>query len=376
SFALARLFQGVRRRGRARRGDTHRPHGGLSMRQKLTALMRAAACALLLLGFAATARAQFRAGIQGTVTDPAGAVVTDATVTLKDNGTGKTQQATTSSEGFYRFSELQPGSYTLTVEKAGFKKSTLENVTVNAESVQGLDVVLTTGEGSETVTVTDTATPALETEHGNLDKAIATTEVKALPQFGRDPYELTRLTPGVFGDAARGGAGGAVNLPNTVGPGGSSRSIFQTENAPQISANGQRVSANNFQIDGTSVNSLTNGGAAVITPNQESIKEVRVIANVYSAEYGRNSGAQVLTVSQNGTNTFHGSLFLKNNSPGLNAFNKYGGPGANGSRLLGVRNNQHYNQYGGSIGGPLPLPRFGEGPPSYYPGENKAFFFF
>ena len=74
------------------------------------------------------------------------------------------------------------------------------------------------------------------------------------------------------------------------------------------------------------MNSLTNGGAAVITPNQESIKEVRVIANVYSAEYGRNSGAQVLTVSQNGTNNFHGSLFMKNNSPGLNALNKYGGP--------------------------------------------------
>jgi len=342
------------------------------MRQKLSALLRAAACALLLLGFAAEARAQFRAGIQGTVTDPAGAVVTDATVTLKDNGTGKTQQATTSGEGFYRFSELPPGTYTLTVEKAGFKKSSLENVVVNAESVQGLDVVLTTGEVSETVTVTDTAAPALETEHANLDKAITTTEVKELPQFGRDPYELTRLTPGVFGDAARGGTGGAVNLPNTAGPGGSSRSIFQTENVPQISANGQRVTANNFQIDGTSVNSLTNGGAAVITPNQESVKEVRVIANVYSAEFGRNSGAQVLTVSQNGTNTFHGSLFLKNNSPGLNAFNKYGGP--NGAPAIRV--NQRLSQFGGSIGGPLDLPHFGEGGPVYWSGKNRAFFFF
>ncbi|HYJ45945.1 MAG TPA: hypothetical protein VEV81_04965, partial [Pyrinomonadaceae bacterium] len=192
-----------------------------------------------------------------------------------------------------------------------------------------------------------------------------------------DPYELTRLTPGVFGDFARGGSGGAVNLPNQSGPGGSNRSIFQTENQPQISANGQRVSANEFQIDGTSVNSLTWGGAAVITPNQESVKEVRVIANTYSAEYGRNSGAQILTVSQNGTNQFHGSLFLKNNSPGLNAFNKFGGVNpSSGAILAGVRNNQHYNQYGGSVGGPLPLPRFGEGPPSYYPGKNRTFFFF
>src|SRR5256714_8598975 len=120
------------------------------MRQKLTILLRAAACALVILGFAATARAQFRAGIQGTVSDPAGAVVAEATATLKDNGTGKTQQTTTSGEGFYRFSELAPGTYTLTVEKAGFKRSSLDNVVVSAEQGQGVDNVLTTGEVSET----------------------------------------------------------------------------------------------------------------------------------------------------------------------------------------------------------------------------------
>ncbi len=343
------------------------------MRQKLTALFRATMCALLLLSLAATARAQFRAAIQGTVTDPSGAVVPAAALTLKNNETGRTQTATSSDEGFYRISELPPGNYTLTVEKAGFKKTTFESVAVNAEQVQGVDVVLTAGEVSETVTVTDTQTPALQTEDANITRAITGTEVRQLPQFGRDPYELARLTPGVFGDAARGGTGGAVNLPNTVGPGGSTRGIFQTENAPQISANGQRVSANNFQIDGTSVNSLTNGGAAVVTPNQESVKEVRVIANVYSAEYGRNSGAQVLTVSQNGTNTFHGSLFLKNNSPGLNAFNKYGGPG----NARPIRVNQRLNQFGGSIGGPIPLPNFDREPDSVFRlGRDKAFFFF
>jgi hypothetical protein len=342
------------------------------MRQKQKALFRACLCALALLAFGSVARAQFRAAVQGTVSDPNGAVVAEATATLTNKGTGKTQQTTTSGEGFYRFSELAPGTYTLTVEKAGFKKSTFDNVVVSAEQVQGLDVVLTTGEVSETVTVTDTAAPALETEHPNLDKNITTAEVKELPQFGRDPYELTRLTPGVFGDFARNGTGGAVSLPNMQGPGGSSRSIFQTENQPQVSADGQRVTANNFQIDGTSVNSLSHGGAAVVTPSQESVKEVRVIANVYSAEYGRNSGAQVLTVSQNGTNTFHGSLFLKNDSPGLNAFNKYGGPN-NAPR---IRVNQHLNQFGGSIGGPLNLPRFGEGGKSWSSGKDRHFFFF
>jgi hypothetical protein len=322
--------------------------------------------------FLSSASAQFKAGIQGTVTDTSGGLIPAAKVTLLNTETGKTQETTTGDEGFYRLSGLAPAKYKLTVEKEGYKQKVLESVTINAEALQGIDVSLEPGDVSATVTVTQETGQTLDTENANVDKAITTQEVRALPQFGRDPYELARLTPGVFGDAARGGTGGAVNLPNTAGPGGSSRSIFQTENAPQISANGQRITANNFQIDGTSVNSLTNGGAAVITPNQESVKEVRIISNVYSAEYGRNSGAQVLTVSQNGTNAFHGSLFLKNNSPGLNAFNKYGGP--NGAAAIRV--NQHLNQFGGSLGGPVVLPRFGEGGRSTWNGENRAFFFF
>ena len=334
--------------------------------------VRVGCCGVLLLFLCITAAAQFRASIQGTVTDTGGGLVPQATVTVTNKETNKTVTVTTSDEGFYRVSALPPGSYTVTAEKAGYKKKVLESVSVAAEATQAVDISLDVGEVTATVTVTQEATSPLESEHANIDKGITTQEIRTLPQFGRDPYELTRLTPGVFGDAARSGTGGSIALPNTAGPGGSNRSIFQTENQPQISANGQRITANNYQIDGTSVNSLTNGGAAVITPNQESIKEVRVIANVYSAEYGRNTGAQVLTVSQNGTKDFHGSLFLKNNSPGLNAFNKYGGP--NGAP--DIRVNQHLNQFGGSIGGPIYLPRFGEGGPSTYHWKDRAFFFF
>src|SRR4029079_19349312 len=119
-------------------------------------------------------------------------------------------------------------------------------------------------------------------------------EVKRLPQAGRDPYELIRLTPGLFGDSARGGNGNSSGLPNAggdTGPGGSNNSIFQAENQPQISAHGQRVTAHSFQIDGVSLNSLTHGGAAVITPNQESVKEIQISSTSYSSEDGRSSCA-------------------------------------------------------------------------------------
>ncbi|MDQ1728600.1 MAG: hypothetical protein QOD33_725 [Pyrinomonadaceae bacterium] len=343
------------------------------MSRTMNVWVRIVMCGLFCVLGTATASAQFRASVQGTVTDASGGLVPDATVKLTSNETGRVQEVKTSADGFYRLSELSPGNYTLSVEKAGFKKATVDQLAISAESSQGLDLVLTTGEVSETVTVTSDGPAQLETENANIDKGITTQEIRRLPQFGRDPYELLRLTPGIFGDAARGGAGGATGLPNGTGPGGSNNSIFQVENQPQITANGQRVSANSFQIDGVSVNSLTHGGAAVVTPNQESVKEVSVLSSTYSAEDGRNSGAQVKVVSQNGTNDFHGSLFIKANDPRWNAFNKYGpGFGSAGPERV----NQRYKQFGGSIGGPLPLPRFGEGGRSTIGGRDKSFFFF
>ena len=340
------------------------------MRQ-LFSFPRTVLCGIFVLLLAATASAQFRAGLQGSVTDPAGAVVPGATVTLTNKETGRTQQTTTADEGFYRFSGLPPGTYSIVVEQTGFNRKTLENVVVRAEAVEGVNITLETAGVAAEVTVSDVLTPALETENANINRAISTEEVRGLPQFGRDPYELLRLTPGVFGQGARGAGGGAVELPNQVGPGGSDRSIFQTENQVPVTANGQRVSGNNFQIDGTSVNSLQWGGAAVVTPNQESVKEVRVIANNYSAEFGRNSGAQILTTSQNGTNEFHGSAVFKYNDPKLNAFNRYNGPN-NAPR---VRVENRFRQFAGSLGGPVYLPRFGEGGPAYFSGKNRLFFF-
>ncbi len=339
-------------------------------------LLRTALCSLLLmLGCASAANAQFKASVQGTVSDTAGGIVPGATVTLTSKETNKTQTVTTSDEGFYRFSQLAPGSYTLSAEQTGFKKQVLENVIVSAEDTQGINLALSVGAVSEVVTVTETSVQPLETETANIRGVITRDEVIRLPQVGRNPYELARTAPGVFGDTARSGTGNQAQfIPGTEQLGGGSNTgVFQTENQTQISANGQRVSSNNYLVDGVSVNSLGLGGAAVVTPNQESVKEVSVVTSSYSAEDGRNTGAQVKVVSQNGTNEFHGSAVINYGSPKLNAFNKYYGSAA--QPRAPTRVEQYERKFAGSLGGPIYLPRFGEGGPAHWSGKDKLFFF-
>lgn len=324
-------------------------------------------CIAMILLSGSIANAQFKAALQGTVTDATGGVVAGATVVLTSVESGREVQTISSDDGFYRFNGLAPGNYKVTVTLANFKQKVIEDYNVIAETTQGLDIALEAGGITETVTITDETQP-LRTEDANIDNTVSREEILRLPQVGRDPYELARLTPGVFGDGARSGSGAATGLPNSPGPGGSNNSIFQTENQVPISANGQRVSANNFQIDGVSVNSQTNGGGAVITPSQEAVKEVTISSSSYSAEDGRNSGATIKVVSQNGTNDYHGSAFFKYNGPELNAFNKFPG------NVQRVEN--RIRQFGGSIGGPLPFLSFGEGGPVTTSGKDKLFFFF
>jgi hypothetical protein len=327
---------------------------------------------MLLLGVfllcASTAYAQYGASIEGTVTDKAGAVVSGATVTATNQATSVTRNTVTGNSGFYRIPGLTPGTYTVTAEAASFPKKSVPGVVVAAEAARGLDVILESGSEQQTVTVTASA-EGLETDTASVTNTITSRQVVDLPQFGRDPYELVRLTPGIFGDASRQGNGNAVPIPQQLGPGGSNNQIFQTENQVQAIANGQRVTANNFMLDGVSVNSLDWGGAAVITPNQESVEEVVVASSSYSAQDGRNSGAQVKTVSKSGTNSLHGSAFFKLNDKGLNAFNKFYGPTNVALTQLTcetgtpsqftimashcpTRVDQKYRDFAGSVGGP------------------------
>jgi hypothetical protein len=302
--------------------------------------------------------AQYGASIQGTVQDKSGAVVAGASVEITNQATAVRQTTNTSDSGFYRVAALTPGRYKVVVSADSFKTSAIDNVGVEAETVRGLNVTLEPGGTQETVVVTGQVA-GVETENANISEAITTQEILRLPQYGRDPYELVRFAPGVFGDGARTGTGGSQNFVNTSGPGASANSIFAVENVAQVSANGQRPSGNNFTVDGTSVNSLTWGGAAVLTPNQESIAEVNVISSSYSAEDGRNTGAQIKAISKTGTNQFHGSGFFTYDEPGLNAYNSWGGY-ATDSKPQRVNNKNR--QFGGSVGGPVV--------------KDKLFFFF
>lgn len=312
---------------------------------------------------------QYGSSLEGVVADQSGAAVSDAKVTATNQATGVARDTQTNTSGFYRITGLPPGIYTVIAEAPTFKSQTTTNVAISAEAVRGLNLSLQPGPAQESVTVTG-ATTALETENANIAGTITAQEITDLPEFGRDPYNLLRLTPGVFADASRQANGNSQVIPQQVGPGGSNSQIFQTENQVQAIADGQRVSANDYVLDGVSVNSLEWGGAAVITPNEESVQEITVESNTYSAQDGRNSGAQVKVISKSGTNNFHGSALIKFNDKGLNAYNKFEGP--NNIKLseqtceAGTpsqfkifaaqcpgRVDQKYRDFAGSIGGPI-----------------------
>lgn len=326
----------------------------------------------------AVAWSQYGSSVEGTVVDQSGAAVPNATVTATNQATGVARSTTTNPSGFYRIAGLPPGSYTVTGSAATFKQQSMPGVVVAAEAVRGLNLTLQPGPAEQSVTVT-AGNEQLQTENAGISGTVTSQQVLNLPEFGRDPYQLVRLVPGVFADASRQANGNSLAIPQQVGPGGSNSQIFQTENQVQAIADGQRVSANNYLLDGVSVNSLEWGGAAVVTPNPEAVDQISVGSNTYSAQDGRNSGAQVKVISKSGANNFHGSAFIKFNDRGLNAFNKFEGPTNAPKSLLTCesgtasqftlfahqcpgRVDQKYRDFAGSIGGPIL--------------RNKLFFFF
>ena len=318
------------------------------------------ACGLLLAGVVSlasvSAHAQFRASIQGTVTDPTGAVIPGAKVTLKDNATNATQTATSSADGIFNFGQLAPDTYTLSASATGFKTNVLQNVSIIPEQANSINIQLQLGDTSTTVTVSANTVSAIDTETPNIGTTVTANDVQHMPSFNRDVFTLSQLAPGAIAPMAQNGGGGVASNPGTQGPGGSgSGGNPPTENGPQVNANGGQYETNGISIDGISTVSAVWGGTSVITPTEESIDNVRIVTNDYDAEDGRFSGAQTLVTSKSGTNNLHGSLFIALHRPGLNAYS----PAvrlddANHTRVgQPLRDTARFNQWGGSLGGPF-----------------------
>ncbi len=309
--------------------------------------------------FANSAEAQFRASLRGTVTDPQGAVLVGARVTLTNTDTNQTFVSTSDANGIYDFNALSPAPYRITAEHDGFRKKVLEHVQIIPEQLNSLNLQLEVGEIAQTVTVSGT-TQTLDTETATLSGTISSNQIQHMPSFNRDVFQLAQLAPGVFGDASQASGGGSNNLPGNQGPGGTSSGaggIFETENGPQIQNAGSQYETNSITIDGISTVSAVWGGTSVITPSEDSVEDLKVVSNSYDAENGRFSGAQIQVTTKSGSNNFHGSAFFKASRPGLNAYQSWNGIGSDTAGTAAQRglnrDESRFNQYGGSLGGPI-----------------------
>ncbi len=295
------------------------------------------------------AHAQYRASLQGTVADSQGAMVPGAQLTLTDHETNRVQTTQSDPSGNFTFNQLSPSTYKLEVTRDGFKTKVLDGVHIISEQANALNVVMEIGGKTETVTVDAGERPTIDTETGSISGTITQNDLAKMPDFGRDPLQLAQLAPGMFGDGSQSAGGGTYSLPGNQGDGGvgGSSGPYQTENKPQVFGNGGRNDTNGITLDGVQISSVTWGSAAVITPNPDTIKEMKVVTNPYDSELGRYSGAQIQMISQNGTNQWHGTALYKLDQPGLNAYQRYD-PNNNPTR-----NNAKYNEYGGTVGGPI-----------------------
>lgn len=247
-----------------------------------------------------TAFAQFTSNIQGIVTDPTGAGIPKATVTLVNQATKVSATTTTDGAGNYRFVSLAPGAYKVTAEAPGFAR-TEANVNLLTEQNLNVPVTLKVGTASEAVTVTGES-PVVDTADSRNELTLQNNTVTQLPIPGRNLVTLTTLAPGVTGLGTAGGG-----QPGRAGTPGSGVDNYSTETQVDASANGQGQMSNMYVIDGLDVTSGIRQGVLNLTPNPESIQETTVQVNTYSSEYSRATGVQEVMTTKSGTDQFHGS---------------------------------------------------------------------
>ncbi|HET9789518.1 MAG TPA: TonB-dependent receptor, partial [Pyrinomonadaceae bacterium] len=303
----------------------------------------------MLLSLALVVQAQTSRGtVSGTVADTTGAVVSGASVTLTNTETTLSRTAVTNDAGFYRFDAVDLGTYSLTISASGFGTVTKTGVVVNANQTSAVDAQLAPGEQQVTVDVVSEAGAALQTEAPVRGGNISTTQVTELPFSTRNPVSLALTLPGVSSN--RGGFG--------VGT---------------FSVNGARGRSNNFLIDGTENNDISVAGQGFQITNPDAVQEVSVQTSNYDSEFGRSGGAVVNTITKSGTNEFHGSLSYLLDSrvdDAITSSESRDPEIAENGLPFGIE-----NIYSGTLGGPLFLPRFGEGGRKYFDGRNRTFFF-
>lgn len=287
-------------------------------------------CAALLVLPAALLFSQFESGtVLGTINDPSGAAVANATVTLKNTKTGVDVETKTDASGNYTFVNARLGSYKVHVEAAGFQSADTDSFDLNINARQRIDLALQVGTSTQTVTVTDAAA-LLETDNSSRGQVINPAQIVGLPLNGRAYADLILLVPG------------------------SARSPLSNQSASSRDAsfniNGQRSELNNFLLDGIDNNAYgtSNQGFSnqVVQPNPDALAEFKVETNNYSAEYGRATGAVVNATIKSGTNQVHGAAWEFFRNTDLNAVGYF--KPSNGQK---PRFNQ--NQFGGALGGPI-----------------------
>jgi hypothetical protein len=289
--------------------------------------------------------------VTGVVRDEQGGVIPGVTVKLIDSKTSQEKTTTTNDQGVYLFSQVQAGQgYTLSFSGTGFQTLEITKITLGVGTTETHNAELPIGQVSSTVVVTAEAGATLNTTDASIGNVIEERRLKELPiQIRSSPASLIGLQPGVVGNNV---GTGAVNRVGSV--------------------TGSRADQGNITVDGIDANDQATGQAFATTGNApiDAIQEFRTVTANPGAAEGRSSGGQIELITKSGTNEFHGSL---------REFNRTAYTAANSffNNKAGIKRPQlTRNQYGGSIGGPLYHPRFGEGGPWYKSGKDKLFFFF
>jgi hypothetical protein len=281
-------------------------------------------CLLVFLGLLATDAAwgQTTGTIRGIVSDPSGGVIPGATVSVVLNGTDATRSATSGSDGGFEVPELAVGTYDISVEAQGFKKSVSKGVVVSIGHVASVSITLQVGATADTVTV-EANVAQVETTSTQLGAVMTDTSIRELPLNTRNAYALLQLQAGVQSQVG-------ADL------------FYGSDNPGVVSVNGGRGRSNNYMVNGGDANDIF-VNAPSIQPSPDAIEEFRVLTNTFDAEYGRNSGSVVNVVTKSGTNEFHGDVyeFFRNNV--LNTRGYFDPAVAP----------YHQNQFGATAGGPI-----------------------